>query len=99
MSSAAGKTLLVLLLLGPGVQVGNEFTACFHLHQGYIAHMPQHALKSRFSVEFPRMQEAKEITHAIFCIFLSLIHKNARIFLTFSEETTGTTTGTEEILL
>lgn len=60
-----GKTLLDLLLLGPGVQVGNEFTASFHLHQGYTAHMPPHALKSRFSVEFPRMQEAKELNHPI----------------------------------
>lgn len=48
-----------------GVQVGKEFTACFHLRWGYIAHMPLHTLKSRFSVEFPRMQEAKEIKHVI----------------------------------
>lgn len=48
-----------------GVQVGNEFTACFHLRWGYIAHMSPHALKYRLSVEFPRTQEAKEIKHAI----------------------------------
>lgn len=50
-SSAMAKRCWFWCFWEMRVQMGNEFTACFHLCWGYIA---PHALKSRFSVEFPR---------------------------------------------
>lgn len=45
--------------------MGDEHPARFHLHWGSMAQVPPHALKSRFSVEFLRMQEAKEMEHEV----------------------------------
>lgn len=62
---ATAKCCWICCFWDTGVQVGEEHPACFHLHWGSIAQVPPHAPKSRFSVEFLRMQEAKETEHEV----------------------------------
>lgn len=82
--ATGGKWVHCLLSLAPGLYCSRASTR------------PQIQIFSGISQDVGSQRNKR----CNFCVsFLSFIHKNTWIFLTFSEETTGTTTGMEEILL